>query len=400
MDARTHLQRLGALLEKTGDLWRQRPFTGLPVPWEESWPQLSQALRSLSFTQVIAYENNPIEIPSVRKACPELVSELKELSDWGPLETSGKRAALPMPIQVHARKWAQVEHFVGVVERLSPQPIDRWIDWCAGKGRLGRALAEVGAGQTICVEKELDLCQKGTGEAQKLETDIIFRCADVLQEDLKHLVEPRTGLVALHSCGDLGIALLRLCVETNAAFVALAPCCYQRITGMNHHPLSQTAAENPVALTRHQLRLPSLDDSIYSETGRQLRLKEHAWRLAVDLLQRQSTGCDAYLPLGRIPKRWLKGSFADFVTRITEREGIPLPRRFQPDAAEERGWQRLHITSALSLARGLFRRALESWLVLDRALYLEENGYRARIGTFCPAEYTPRNLMIAAHLQR
>ena len=52
----------------------------------------------------------------------------------------------------------------------------------------------------------------------------------------------------------------------------------------------------------------------------------------------------------------------------------------------------------LELLRGLFRRPLELWLALDRALLLAENGYAVHLGTFCPAELTPRNLILVAEL--
>lgn len=50
----------------------------------------------------------------------------------------------------------------------------------------------------------------------------------------------------------------------------------------------------------------------------------------------------------------------------------------------------------LELVRGLFRRPLELWLVLDRALYLSENGYDVQVGEFCDTHLTPRNLMLLA----
>ncbi|MNT60344.1 hypothetical protein D3C72_1979200 [compost metagenome] len=50
----------------------------------------------------------------------------------------------------------------------------------------------------------------------------------------------------------------------------------------------------------------------------------------------------------------------------------------------------------LELVRGLFRRPLEVWLLLDRALYLEEQGYAVRLGTFCDYHLTPRNLLLLA----
>jgi hypothetical protein len=36
------------------------------------------------------------------------------------------------------------------------------------------------------------------------------------------------------------------------------------------------------------------------------------------------------------------------------------------------------------------------WLVLDRALYLTEQGYNVEVGSFCEPALTPRNLMVLA----
>jgi len=56
----------------------------------------------------------------------------------------------------------------------------------------------------------------------------------------------------------------------------------------------------------------------------------------------------------------------------------------------------LREVSALDLVRFLFRRPLEIWLALDRALFLQEQGYQVELGTFCPRHATPRNILIVA----
>ncbi|MBW7436181.1 hypothetical protein, partial [Escherichia coli] len=50
----------------------------------------------------------------------------------------------------------------------------------------------------------------------------------------------------------------------------------------------------------------------------------------------------------------------------------------------------------LSLVQQGFRRLLEMWLVCDKALFLEEQGYQVSVNEFCPREVTPRNLLIHA----
>ena len=51
-----------------------------------------------------------------------------------------------------------------------------------------------------------------------------------------------------------------------------------------------------------------------------------------------------------------------------------------------------------SIVRHAFRRAIEVWLVLDLACYLEERGYAVALGSFCERHLTPRNLLISARL--
>jgi hypothetical protein len=50
----------------------------------------------------------------------------------------------------------------------------------------------------------------------------------------------------------------------------------------------------------------------------------------------------------------------------------------------------------MELVGHLFRRPLEVWLMLDRVLYLEEQGARVGLGTFCDKPVTPCNIVIDA----
>src|SRR5690606_11034171 len=63
---------------------------------------------------------------------------------------------------------------------------------------------------------------------------------------------------------------------------------------------------------------------------------------------------------------------------------------------EQRGWQRLAQVRNLVLLSGLFRRPLEVWVLLDGALFLQESGYRVRLGQSCEYQLTTRNLLLTA----
>jgi hypothetical protein len=73
-----------------------------------------------------------------------------------------------------------------------------------------------------------------------------------------------------------------------------------------------------------------------------------------------------------------------------------LPEARHLETIEAAGWQRQREVMRLSIPRHACRRALELWLVLDLAEYLEACGYAPSLTTFCDRQLTPRNLLLTA----
>ena len=91
----------------------------------------------------------------------------------------------------------------------------------------------------------------------------------------------------------------------------------------------------------------------------------------------------------------LSGGFEAFCLWANKEKNLELGSinfEYWNRRGEERFWQ----MERLSLIQQVFQRPLELWLVLDRALYLEENGYSVSVNEFCPEEDTPRNILIQA----
>jgi hypothetical protein len=121
-----------------------------------------------------------------------------------------------------------------------------------------------------------------------------------------------------------------------------------------------------------------------------------ARRLGFDLLQRQLRGVDEYLPTPSLPSAWLEKPFAEYCQHLADLKELSTIGAQDWPALEDAGWQRLAQVRNLELLRGLFRRPLELWLNLDRALFLADRGYTVRLGTFCETPLTPRNFLLLA----
>lgn len=77
-----------------------------------------------------------------------------------------------------------------------------------------------------------------------------------------------------------------------------------------------------------------------------------------------------------------------------------LPEDIDYDDWLKKGEAAFVVMEKCDLIQHLFKRPLEVWLCLDRALLMEEADYDVRIGEFCLKEETPRNIVIQARKQK
>ena len=387
-------QALDAFLLQHQALWQPRPFTQRQLPWERQHPQLAGWLRSRSLEQAEASHNQPhlLDAPAPFAGLAAQASALSRIGAFAP------QPLPPLParfsVDVPGRKWQQIQAFAGCLQ--FHQPARHWLDWCAGKGHLGRMLAHDGCLLT-CLEHNLELVHSGQLLSQRLGLNARHLQQDVLDANAGARLDREHTPVALHACGDLHVRLMQLASAAGCTQLAIAPCCYNRIASPDYQALSAAAQASALRLSLDDLALPLNETVTAGARVRRQRDRSMAWRLAFDLLQRELRGIDQYLPTPSLPTAWLAKEFADYCTDLAALKQLPAPdpsRDWQH--LQNQGWQRLAQVRNLELLRGLFRRPLELWLLLDRALYLQDQGFSVRLGCFCPRQLTPRNLLLLA----
>ncbi|WP_413793629.1 MULTISPECIES: methyltransferase [unclassified Pseudomonas] len=385
---------LDAFLTAHQALWKPRPFTHLRLPWETSHPELARWLRQRSLAAAENDHHQPWLMQHAPAPFPELAALSRALSAVTELpaitlETPSHRLNVDVP----GRKWQQIEAFASRL-RFTTQPT-HWLDWCAGKGHLGRRLLH-GEQQLTCLEYDPALVASGQQLSLRHRLPATHRQQDVLAADAALALHAGHTPVALHACGDLHVRLMHLASAAGCAQLAVAPCCYNRISGERYQALSDAAKGSALELSLDDLGLPLTETVTAGARVRRQRDHSMAWRLGFDVLQRQIRGCDEYLPTPSLPSAWLEKSLAQYCTDLAALKDLSTVGTPDWIALEAAGHQRLAEVRNLELLRGLFRRPLELWLVLDRALFLTQKGYDVRLGTFCETPLTPRNLLLLA----
>jgi hypothetical protein len=389
--ARFHALR--DLLSMHAGLWRPAPFHAPRPAWCERHPDFVAHLLSLEDDQVAALASDKRSLIDLAGRFIPTLQALRDLIDLPVLDARLAADNVHHARHVPGRKQAQIEAFAGAIGAVAA-PL---LEWCAGKGHLGRLLGGHWRQPVLSLELDDGLCAAGERLAAKTGVGQAFLRADALSDDSASHLGGR-HVVALHACGDLHLALLRGAVARGALAVDLAPCCYYRIADTDYTPLNPDAG---LALSREELHLAVTETATAGARERRQRDRAMAWKLAFVELR-----AERGVPRGRtfkpVPAAWYGLGFAAWMERLAEREGIDL--RGPPDrppnwpAWEAKGRLRQREVMRLDLARLVFRRPLEIWLALDRALFLARHGYRVRLAEFCDRALTPRNLLISARL--
>ena len=415
IDYAARFAELNAWLIEHQALWRAKPFTSPQLAWEADWPELAAWLRGRTLEQAEAAHNQPqlLAAPEPFATLAYRASELTQLPEWhkadphcAPARVLGLSSLCSTTATTHTtellsrhirgRKWQQITRFASCVRQGWQQPTIHWLDWCAGKAHLGRLLAWQGGQPVLCLERDAVLNQQGAELGRQLGITSQHLDADVLQPASWQHLQPQHSVVALHACGQLHMTLLQQAAAQGCKQLALSPCCYNRIDSDAYQPLSETARASRLALSRDDLGLPMQESITAGQRVRRLRDQSMAWRLAFDIWQRQARGVDSYLPTPPRPESALNLGIAAFCRDLAAHHQLKLPEPASWAELEQQGWQRLAQVRNLELLRGLFRRPLEVWLLLDRALFLQEQGYQVQLGQFCEPGLTPRNLLLLA----
>ncbi len=380
-------RQVDAALLASRALWHPQPFRELQPAWCAVWPELAHDLLQLSDSETAELNDDQL---AARRFLGRF---LPEIDDWLHAADVPQRAAAQQPVpaafwdwEIPGRKRAQIEAFAAAADG-GRYPV---LDWCGGKGHLGRLLALSWQVPVHSLDFDAALCAEGEALARRAAVAHAFVATDALQT--ADWPKPGQHAVALHACGDLHRRLVQHGVAQQVAAFDLAPCCYHRGVAESYQPL---AGSPQLRLSRDDLRLAVTETVTANGRERRLRDQALAWKLGFDAYRRQ-LGANAYQNFKPVPDRWLRASFAEFMQQMTARERLPALSSAACGEFEAAGRRRRDEVLRYSIVRHTFRRAIEVWLALDLAVYLENAGYSVQLGAFCPRQLTPRNLLLSA----
>lgn len=400
----THLDDVLELLGTKQDIVAGRPQYDAIPEWaaERGW---AEYLAGLSDEQVAKAEHDPAAWLAVSGAPPSLkdlgnrAGRLAKLYEHGEAMQSMPEARR----HVKKRKAAQLQALCSVAIRRFAG-VSRIVDLGSGHGHLTRALAlALRPNEALGIDwddariaRAIDL--SGAPDANGLNSGPRFVHGDASAAEPASELSADDLVTGLHPCGSLGDALVARARKAGAHVMAVS-CCYQKTLDPFRNALSEQGRRRAFVVPQHALGLANLsaksfDGSGTLESKRAGRRTRLALRLA---LEARGVDLEPGAEGRGVSKEQVRHGLGAIAPNAFAVHGLSAPTQAELKHAERRA-ERAHAhVSRFALPRHALARALELSIVLDRARYLEEAGWRTDVVPLFPVSTSPRNLGILAN---
>jgi len=299
---------------------------------------------------------------------------------------------------IKGRKLTQITNFIAAIaDSFKENSSSTLFDYCCGKAHLSRIASQVTSVSAIHgIEFEGNLVNQARALCEKLSIPHNINCGDALD---RNYTFPKNGhVLAMHACGELHTTLLEEAVIQKHAYISLSPCCYHKRFRNPYRPLSTQGKAAQLQLTSENIKLAVRGATTSSQGERKAFHQLRTLRLVFDSYCREYLAHADYTPLPSLPQSSARLNIQDFIALGCELKGLPLLLLSSEDYAQLQSSAEVRYQHELQqeLVAQQFQPLLEEWIVLDLALYLEENNYSVEVTRFCDIATTPRNYLIKA----
>ncbi|XP_060112696.1 methyltransferase-like protein 25B [Heteronotia binoei] len=215
-------------------------------------------------------------------------------------------------------------------------------------------------------------------------------------------------LTGLHACGDLSVALLRhfaLCPQVVG--ITSVACCHMKLSvraagtstgpGGHGYPLSTWVSSLP----GHQLSYKAREGACHAIEGYALRLaaesatlRTHCFRAMLETVIRAADPTKKRLGVQTIKKAH-RLTFEEYIRLGLQRVGLDPNVALDHVALESMLGQQQRVVAFFSLAL-LLAPVVETLILLDRMIYLQEQGFQCELIPLFNPTFSPRNLVLVA----
>jgi hypothetical protein len=380
------------------------PFDGYPMEWIEELRrfQNKEDVMNLEKGDVFNYIATPSLIDFYQKVSD--LALLPQLNSYPPLPEEPYTWLYIIPKKQHEiRKLAPYLHHL-----YQNKNIKEVIDIGGGIGLLAQTLNNQYQMRVTSLDMDTTLQSTGIKRHAKNAKDpsnkVKYENVKVDSEgSFMDLLGPEVMPIGLHTCGRLALDIIRTSSKKRVPTLVNIGCCYHKLdsSGDFQNISSFAKANDPLWLNKFALTLSCRAHKKLTEKDYDLKQKVKFYRYAIHILMHDHYDSKELVTLGNSSPKLYDESFGTYVYEQFERINLE-PKHSIEELNTFFKQEELKLTIERMLSAGIIRNALgrllEIYLLLDRAIYLEEEGYKVLVEELFDEEISPRNIGITATL--
>lgn len=377
------------------------PLVGYPMDWLEELEAIKDkaSLIRLERKEIQGLVHHP-DLLAFYAKCEELC-RLEQAPEFPPIKTGNWTWLFMIPKKIYEikRLGPLIDHF------YQKEKIGKIVDIGGGIGLLAQTMNNVYHHKVLSVD--LDPVMQQTGRERheknakgphKVEYHNIKVSADEM--NFVQLLDAETLTLGLHTCGTLANDQVMASAKARAKSIINMGCCYHKLVPATQNISAFTRSlPDKLVMTQFALTLASRAHRKMDEKDYDLKEKVKLYRYSIHFLLHDLYGIKDLKTLGNSSPKLYDEPFSVYAIDNLKRVGIEVKHTPEELDAYYNDPERQKLISkmlAAGLVRNVFGRLLELYIQLDRVIYLEEQGYEARLLEVFEEPVSPRNIAIVA----
>lgn len=284
--------------------------------------------------------------------------------------------------------------------------ISQVIDIGGGIGNLAQSLTNHYNLKTVSVDMDPALQKTGIERHKKNavtghhQVEYVNVKVDASEMKFNELLNTDSMTLGLHTCGALANYQIQASSRKKIKAIISFGCCYDKLSRDPHSQnISQAGKEQALYFKQFGLTLAARAHRKMDEKDYSFMMKVKFYRYCIHFLLHDHYDQKALLTLGNSHHSLYDQSFGVYVLEQLKRVGIKprhtkeeLDQYFMAPDRQDMLWKMM----AAGLIRNAMGRAMELYILLDRACYLEEQGYKVELLEFFNETISPRNIGLVA----
>ncbi len=408
MDHRKHFREITDFLKLYQNIWQNEimvmypdPLRDYPISWLQELAQVKDksALIRLERKEVQGIIRNE-ELLAFHARIEELC-RLEKAPELPPMPSKNSTWLYMIP-----KKKYEIKLLGPLIDSVyQKQNIKKIVDIGGGIGLLAQTMNNVYHHKVVSVD--LDPVMQETGRVRHEENalgphKVEYHNIKVSADELRfvELLDKDTMTLGLHTCGNLANDQVKATAKAHAKSLINMGCCYHKLVPETQN-ISEFAKSLPDKLVMSQfaLTLATRAHRKMDETDYDLKEKVKKFRYCIHFLLYDHYDKKELFSLGNSHPTLYDESFGVYATDNLTRNKIPLRHTVEELNAYYNEPARQDLIAKMivaGLVRNPFGRLLELYLQLDRVIFLEENGYEAKLIEIFDEPISPRNIAIVA----